>query len=84
MAPTADAVLLVKPQFEVGRERLARTGVVTSAHERERALESVRDAARAAGLHERGLAASPLRGAAGNQEYLLWVSTGQDAAKGQP
>ena len=32
MTPTADAVLLVKPQFEVGRDRLARTGVVTSSH----------------------------------------------------
>jgi 23S rRNA (cytidine1920-2'-O)/16S rRNA (cytidine1409-2'-O)-methyltransferase len=33
MTPNADAVLLVKPQFEVGRDRLARTGVVTSPHE---------------------------------------------------
>ncbi len=38
MTPTADAVLLVKPQFEVGRERLARTGVVTSPHEHQRVL----------------------------------------------
>jgi 23S rRNA (cytidine1920-2'-O)/16S rRNA (cytidine1409-2'-O)-methyltransferase len=84
MTSTADAVLLVKPQFEVGRERLARTGVVTSAHEHEQVLDDVREAASTAGLRERGLVASPIRGATGNQEYLLWVSTGPGATKGAP
>jgi 23S rRNA (cytidine1920-2'-O)/16S rRNA (cytidine1409-2'-O)-methyltransferase len=76
MTPEADAVLLVKPQFEVGRERLARTGVVTSPNERQRALDEVLEAATAAGFDQRGLAPSPLRGATGNEEYLLWVTTG--------
>ncbi len=74
MTPAADAVLLVKPQFEVGRERLARTGVVTSPREHLRVLLGVLEAARAAGLSPRGLEPSPLRGATGNREYLLWVT----------
>jgi len=76
MTPDADAVLLVKPQFEVGRERLARTGVVRSPNERQRVLDEVLEAAAAVGLHQRGLQPSPLRGTTGNQEYLLWVTTG--------
>ncbi|HEU5001016.1 MAG TPA: TlyA family RNA methyltransferase [Lapillicoccus sp.] len=76
MSADADAVLLVKPQFEVGRERLARTGVVTSPTERQRALEEVLQATESVGLHRQGLEPSPLRGTTGNQEYLLWVTTG--------
>ncbi|MEP6649509.1 MAG: TlyA family RNA methyltransferase [Lapillicoccus sp.] len=76
MTPTADAVLLVKPQFEVGRERLARTGVVTSPDEHQRVLAVVLEAARTAGLKPRGLQPSPIRGTTGNREYLLWVTTG--------
>jgi 23S rRNA (cytidine1920-2'-O)/16S rRNA (cytidine1409-2'-O)-methyltransferase len=76
MTPDADAVLLVKPQFEVGRERLARTGVVTSPNERQRVLDEVLEAAESAGLYRQGLQPSPLRGTTGNQEYLLWVRTG--------
>jgi len=76
MTSTADAVLLVKPQFEVGRERLARTGVVTSPAEHARVLGHVLEAAEAAGLRLRGLEPSPIRGATVNREYLLWVTTG--------
>jgi 23S rRNA (cytidine1920-2'-O)/16S rRNA (cytidine1409-2'-O)-methyltransferase len=75
MTPNDDAVLLVKPQFEVGRDRLARTGVVTSPHEQERVLVNVLEAARTAGLHPWGLEPSPIRGTTGNREYLLWVRT---------
>jgi 23S rRNA (cytidine1920-2'-O)/16S rRNA (cytidine1409-2'-O)-methyltransferase len=75
MTTTGDAVLLVKPQFEVGRERLARTGVVTSPSEHQRVLLEVLEAAHLAGLHPHGLAPSPIRGATGNREYLLWVAT---------
>jgi 23S rRNA (cytidine1920-2'-O)/16S rRNA (cytidine1409-2'-O)-methyltransferase len=75
MSSSADAVLLVKPQFEVGRERLARTGVVTSAAEQARVLGDVLQAAKTAGLRARGVEPSPIRGATGNREYLLWVTT---------
>lgn len=76
MTADADAILLVKPQFEVGRERLARTGVVTSPNERQRVLDEVVRAAADVGLRQRGLQPSPLPGTTGNQEYLLWVTTG--------
>lgn len=69
----ADFVLLVKPQFEVGRERVGRGGVVRDPELR---ADAVRGAARAAqelGLRVRGIAASPLPGPAGNVEYLLWL-----------
>lgn len=74
VAPEGDLLVLVKPQFEVGREHLGRTGVVTSAAERARALREVTSAADALGLAVLGLLPSPVRGGDGNQEYLLWLT----------
>ncbi|MCZ2403518.1 TlyA family RNA methyltransferase [Paenarthrobacter sp. Z7-10] len=67
-----DLLLMVKPQFEVGRERLSRTGVVGSEQERRRAVTQVARAAAAAALKLSGLAVSPLPGQDGNVEYFLW------------
>ncbi|MDJ0357731.1 TlyA family RNA methyltransferase [Paenarthrobacter sp. PH39-S1] len=78
--PGADLLLMVKPQFEVGRQRLSRTGVVGSEHERCRAVSQVAAAAVAAGLELRGLAVSPLPGQDGNVEYFLWVVRTQACA----
>ena len=69
--PGADLVLMVKPQFEVGRERLPRTGVVSDPQERRRAVASVLDAAASAGLVPAGIARSPLPGQDGNVEFFL-------------
>jgi len=71
--PGGDLVLMVKPQFEIGKDRLGRTGVVTSERERRMAVEKVANAALDAGLDLRGLAASPLPGQDGNVEYFLWI-----------
>lgn len=71
--PGGDLLVMVKPQFEVGRERLARTGVVSSDSERRRAVTSVAEAAVEAGLALRGLTPSPLPGQDGNVEYFLWL-----------
>ncbi len=68
-----DLLLMVKPQFEVGRERLSRTGVVGSEQERRRAVSQVAEAAVKAGLQLRGLAVSPLPGQDGNVEFFLWA-----------
>ena len=76
-----DLLLMVKPQFEVGRERLAKTGVVSSDQERRRAVGSVARAALEAGLALRGLATSPLPGQDGNLEYFLWLSRVDPAAQ---
>ena len=64
---------MVKPQFEIGKDRLGRTGVVTSERERRMAVEKVARAALDAGLDLRGLAQSPLPGQDGNVEYFLWI-----------
>jgi 23S rRNA (cytidine1920-2'-O)/16S rRNA (cytidine1409-2'-O)-methyltransferase len=73
LAPGGDLVVLVKPQFEVGRGRLGGAGVVTDASDRAEAVLRVVDAARAAGLYARGVRPSPLPGGTGNAEYLLWA-----------
>jgi 23S rRNA (cytidine1920-2'-O)/16S rRNA (cytidine1409-2'-O)-methyltransferase len=68
-----DLVLMVKPQFEIGKDRLGRTGVVSSERERRMAVGKVAAAAMDAGLELRGLAVSPLSGQDGNVEYFLWI-----------
>lgn len=75
LEPAADLVLLVKPQFEVGRDRLGRGGIVTRPDARALALTRVTDCATALGLHVRGIEPSPVHGTHGNTEYLLWLAT---------
>jgi 23S rRNA (cytidine1920-2'-O)/16S rRNA (cytidine1409-2'-O)-methyltransferase len=78
LAPRAEMILLIKPQFEVGKHSL-RAGIVTDAPERERALWQVIDSAAELGYAIRGLIESPMTGTHGNVEYLLWISrTGVD------
>jgi 23S rRNA (cytidine1920-2'-O)/16S rRNA (cytidine1409-2'-O)-methyltransferase len=73
-APAADHVLLVKPQFEVGRARLPRGGVVRDAAvHRDVLTEVVADLERS-GLGVRAVVPSPLRGADGNVEFLAHAS----------
>ena len=69
----ADLVLMVKPQFEVGREALGPGGVVREPELRAEAVRSVAEAAAAVGLGVAGVTASPLPGPAGNVEYFLWL-----------
>lgn len=71
--PGGDVVLMVKPQFEVGRDNVGRTGVVTSPELRRRAVHAVVEAAEAAGMVVAGLARSPLPGQDGNVEFFLWL-----------
>jgi 23S rRNA (cytidine1920-2'-O)/16S rRNA (cytidine1409-2'-O)-methyltransferase len=66
-------VLLVKPQFEVGKGRVGTGGVVRDQGLRAGAVASVAAAAAALGLGVAGLTASPLPGPAGNVEYFLWL-----------
>ena len=73
--PTADYLLMVKPQFEVGRAAVGE-GVVRDPQLRVDAVSSVTAAAAALGLHVRGVTASPLPGPAGNVEYFLWLQHG--------
>jgi 23S rRNA (cytidine1920-2'-O)/16S rRNA (cytidine1409-2'-O)-methyltransferase len=74
--PLADLVLLIKPQFEAGREHVGRGGVVTDPGVWRRAIEEVAEATRAAGAGGAGVIVSPLRGPAGNVEFLLHARAG--------
>ena len=75
-APDADLVLMVKPQFEAGREKVGSGGVVRDPQVRADAVASVANAASALGFGVRGVVASPLPGPAGNVEYFLWLRAG--------
>ena len=66
-----DAVMLVKPQFEVGKGEVGKGGVVRDEGKRRAALEGVKEAARGLGLEPAGEAESPIEGPAGNREWLL-------------
>ena len=72
-APDADFVLLVKPQFEVGKGRVGAGGVVRDPALRAAAVADVAAAALEIGLGVRGIVASPLPGPSGNVEYFLWL-----------
>jgi 23S rRNA (cytidine1920-2'-O)/16S rRNA (cytidine1409-2'-O)-methyltransferase len=73
-APGFDCLALVKPQFEVGRERVEKGGVVRSAEARRSALVAVARAVREEiGLAVLGFASSGLPGPAGNEESFIWI-----------
>jgi len=62
---------LIKPQFEAGREKVGKKGVVRDPKVHEEVIRSVRDYAREAGLYPADLTYSPIRGPEGNIEYLV-------------
>jgi 23S rRNA (cytidine1920-2'-O)/16S rRNA (cytidine1409-2'-O)-methyltransferase len=71
-----DLVLMVKPQFEVGKERLGKGGVVRDPGLRAEAVATVAQAAAALGWGARAVATSPLPGPSGNVEFFLWLRRG--------
>ena len=75
-APSADLLPMVKPQFEVGKERLPSGGVVRDPELRAEAVRHVAQQAAELGLGVRGVTASPLPGPSGNVEYFLWLTAG--------
>ena len=78
-APDADFLLLVKPQFEAGKEKVGAGGVVRDPATREAAVTRVARSAGENGLGVMGVTASPLPGPAGNVEYFLWLRRGAPA-----
>jgi 23S rRNA (cytidine1920-2'-O)/16S rRNA (cytidine1409-2'-O)-methyltransferase len=80
--PGADLLPMVKPQFEVGKDRLGSGGVVRDPALRAEAVLTVAGAAGELGLGVAGVVASPLPGPSGNVEYFLWLRA--DAAPADP
>jgi 23S rRNA (cytidine1920-2'-O)/16S rRNA (cytidine1409-2'-O)-methyltransferase len=73
-APRWDCVALVKPQFEVGRERVGKGGVVRGADDRRSALVDIGEWAAQNGHAVLGYASSGLPGPAGNRESFIWIA----------
>lgn len=79
LEPPREAILLVKPQFEVGKDKIGKKGVVRSPHDQADAIWQVVLAAQDLGWSVQGLTYSPIVGPAGNIEYLLWLRMPGDA-----
>ena len=75
VAPKADFVLLIKPQFEVGKKSLDASGIVNDHRLRASAIRQVLDEAKAQGLNIQGIIKSPLPGTHGNVEFLVWLNS---------
>jgi 23S rRNA (cytidine1920-2'-O)/16S rRNA (cytidine1409-2'-O)-methyltransferase len=73
-APEFDLLGLVKPQFELGKEKVGKGGVVRDAADRRDAIRKVAEAAQGEGLVIRGLASSGLPGPKGNRETFVWAA----------
>ena len=78
LQPPRETILLVKPQFEVGREKVGKKGVVRDPTDQAEAISQVLETAEALGWVYQGLTWSPLLGPAGNIEYLLWLTMRQE------
>jgi len=67
-------VALIKPQFELPREKVARGGVVREQHLQKEALAKIEQFGQSLNLHCEGVIPSPIQGAKGNQEYLMYLT----------
>ncbi|MCW2817984.1 MAG: hemolysin [Marmoricola sp.] len=76
VAPGGDLALMVKPQFEVGKDRLGRGGVVRDLDHRTDAVVGIAEAAARLGWGARAVTTSPLPGPSGNVEFFLWLRAG--------
>ena len=74
LQPPREVVLLVKPQFEVGKAKIGKNGVVRNPNDQADAIATVLGQSQTIGWHYQGLTHSPLQGPAGNIEYLLWLT----------
>jgi hypothetical protein len=75
LAPGADVVVLVKPQFEAGRDDIERGGLVTDPTVHARVIDEVTAAAARIGLTRVAMVESPITGAEGNREFLMHLTS---------
>jgi 23S rRNA (cytidine1920-2'-O)/16S rRNA (cytidine1409-2'-O)-methyltransferase len=78
----ADLIVLIKPQFEAGKGQVGKGGVVRDPEVHRRVLLEVLSAAQEFHYTPRGLIMSPLKGPAGNIEFLAWLSAQQASTPG--
>ena len=76
-SPDGDLALMVKPQFEVGKDRVGKGGVVRDLGLRAEAVTAVAATAAAKGWGARAVTTSPLPGPSGNVEFFLWLRGGE-------
>jgi len=79
MLPQADLIMLIKPQFEAGKKDVGKGGVVKNTGVHERVIREVLEFSVGLGFGVRGLTTSPLKGPAGNIEFLAWLRLGDEA-----
>jgi len=73
LSPPGDVIALVKPQFEVGKGAVGKGGVVRNPAQHQQVLEAISDFARGLGYLVAGQMSSPIQGAKGNREFLLYL-----------
>ena len=73
LPPRHDVIALIKPQFEVGKGKVGKGGVVRSAEEHARVIKEVRESAAGIGYEAAGVTESPLLGPKGNKEFLIYL-----------
>jgi 23S rRNA (cytidine1920-2'-O)/16S rRNA (cytidine1409-2'-O)-methyltransferase len=76
LQPSSDLILLIKPQFEAGRDEVGKGGVVRDSKTHKRVLTDILNAMKQLGFDIRGLTTSPIKGPAGNTEFLTWIHYG--------
>ena len=76
LRPSHEVIALIKPQFEVGKGKVGKGGVVRSAAEHDRVIEEIRSAVTELGYKIHGTVESPLLGPKGNKEFLIYLSIG--------
>lgn len=74
-------VCLIKPQFEAGKEKVGKKGVVREPEIHEEVIEKVMDYAMSVGFHILGLQYSPVKGPEGNIEYLLYIEKKEEKSE---
>lgn len=84
LAPTADIVALIKPQFEAGREHVGKGGVVRDPEIHRRVVEEISRFCSDGGLSVMGVVESPITGPKGNREFLLYIKKTHEAGQLDP